>query len=93
MQGCLLNQKIHPSSLRTTDDLKKFASLVKTYLVDYAGKHVQFNVVSKAVLLDAKTHPENYNSLIVRVAGYSALWVDLDNVLQEEILARAEQTL
>jgi pyruvate-formate lyase len=42
--------------------------------------------------LDAKKRPENYRSLVVRVAGYSALWVELDSVMQDEIIARTEQT-
>ena len=93
MQGCLLNQKIHPSALKAKDDFKKFVSLIKTYLIDYGGKHIQFNVISREILLDAKAHPENYRSLVIRVAGYSALWIELDSVIQDEIIARTEQTL
>ena len=91
MQGLLLNQKLHPSVLKTQDDLKKFISLIKTYLIDYGGKHIQFNVISKETLLDAKAHPNNYKSLVVRVAGYSAFWVELDSVIQDEIISRTEQ--
>jgi formate C-acetyltransferase len=93
MQGSLLNQKIHPSALKTRDDLKKFLALIKTYLIDYGGKHIQFNVVDRETLLDAQVHPERYLDLVVRVAGYSALWVELDRVVQDEIIARTEQTL
>jgi pyruvate formate-lyase/glycerol dehydratase family glycyl radical enzyme len=92
MQGCLLNQKFHPSALKTKDDLKKFLALIKAYLIDYGGKHIQFNVISRETLLDAQAHPENYRSLVIRVAGYSALWVELDSVMQDEIIARTEQT-
>lgn len=92
MQGLLLNQKMHPTTLKTEADLKKFMNLIKTYLINYGGKHIQFNVVSKETLLEAKAHPENYRSLVVRVAGYSALWVELDSVMQDEIIARTEQT-
>jgi len=91
MQGCLLNQKLYPSTLKTRDNLKKFVALIKTYLIDYGGKHIQFNVISRETLLDAQAHPENYRSLVIRVAGYSALWVELDSVIQDEIIARTEQ--
>jgi pyruvate formate-lyase/glycerol dehydratase family glycyl radical enzyme len=93
MQGCLLNQKIHPSALKNMDDFKKFVSLIKTYLIKLEGKHIQFNIVSKETLLDARAHPEQYRTLVVRVAGYSAMWVDLDSVIQDEIIARTEQIL
>jgi pyruvate-formate lyase len=43
--------------------------------------------------LDARAHPEQYRTLVVRVAGYSAMWVDLDSVIQDEIIARTEQIL
>jgi formate C-acetyltransferase len=92
MQGSLLNQKVHPSALKTKDDLKKFLALIKTYLTDYGGKHIQFNVVDRKTLLDAQAHPERYLGLVVRVAGYSALWVELDRVVQDEIIARTEQS-
>ena len=91
LQGTLLNQKFSPSSLKTKEDLKKFVDYIKTYLIDYGGKHIQFNVVSRETLLDAQAHPENYKSLVVRVAGYSALWVELEPTLQNEIIARTEQ--
>ncbi|MDD5702645.1 MAG: pyruvate formate lyase family protein [Dehalococcoidales bacterium] len=93
MQGCLLNQKLHPSTLKSKEDLNKFVSLTKTYLINLKGKHIQFNVISKDILLDAKAHPEQYRTLVIRVAGYSALWVDLDSVIQDEIIARTEQEL
>jgi pyruvate formate-lyase/glycerol dehydratase family glycyl radical enzyme len=92
MQGLLLNQKMHPSTLKTEADLKKFITLIQTYLINYGGKHIQFNVINKETLLDAQAHPANYRSLVIRVAGYSAFWVELDSVMQDEIIARTEQT-
>jgi formate C-acetyltransferase len=92
MQGLLLNQKLHPSALKSSDAMSKFLDMVRTYLINYNGKHIQFNVISREILLDAKAHPENYRSLVIRVAGYSALWIDLDSVMQDEIIARTEQT-
>ena len=52
---------------------------------------MQFNVVSKETLLDAQKHPENYKSLVVRVAGYSALFTSLSKALQDDIISRTEQ--
>jgi formate C-acetyltransferase len=93
MQGCLLNQKLHSSALKTKADLSKFVALIKTYLNDYEGKHIQFNIVNKNILLDAQKNPDKYRGLVIRVAGYSALWVELDSIIQDEIIARTEQTL
>ena len=55
--------------------------------------HVQFNCVDKGTLLEAKAHPDKYRDLIVRVAGYSAYFIDLDNRMQDEIIKRTEQAL
>ncbi len=89
--GVLFNMKFHPSALATREDLQKLLGMIKTYFDAYGGKHIQFNVVSKATLLDAQAHPEKYRNLVVRVAGYSALWVELDRTLQDEIIARSEK--
>ena len=74
------------------EDLLKFMALIKTYLIDYGGKHIQFNIVSRETLLDAQAHPERYRNLVVRVAGYSALWSELERTIQDEIIARTEHT-
>lgn len=88
-QATLLNMKFHPSALRTTEDMKKLAFLIKTYF-NAGGKHVQFNVVNKETLLDGQTHPEKHRDLIIRVAGYSAYFVTLSKPVQNEIIARTE---
>ncbi len=88
----LLNVKLHPSALTTTEDLKKLGFLVQTY-ADMGGKWVQFNVVSNEQLLDAQEHPENYRDLIVRVAGYSAYFTDLSKGVQDDIIRRMEVTV
>jgi pyruvate-formate lyase len=85
----LLNVKLHPSSINTREDLKKLGSLIKTY-GDMGGKWIQFNVVGNEQLLDAQKHPENYRDLIVRVAGYSAYFVDLSKGVQDDIIRRME---
>jgi formate C-acetyltransferase len=86
--GTLFNMKFHPSALETKDDLEKFLAFIKTYFGTLKGKHIQFNVVDRETLLDAQKHPERHRNLIVRVAGYSALWVELDEKIQNEILTR-----
>jgi len=88
----LLNVKLHPSSLTTGDDLKKLGSLIKTY-ADMGGKWIQFNVVGNEQLLDAQRFPENYCNLVVRVAGYSAYFVDLSKGVQDDIIRRMEVSL
>ncbi|MCL4368669.1 MAG: hypothetical protein M1337_05840 [Actinobacteria bacterium] len=87
--GTLLNVKFHPSALRTKEDLAKLAVLIKTYF-GYGGKHIQFNVVDRATLLDAQLHPELHRDLMVRVAGYSALFTELQRAVQDEIIQRTE---
>jgi formate C-acetyltransferase len=88
--GTLLNQKFHPSALKGTAGLSKFVALIRSYF-DQKGMHVQFNVVTKETLLDAQQNPENYKTLVVRVAGYSALFTTLSRSLQDDIIARTEQ--
>jgi formate C-acetyltransferase len=70
--------------------LTKFVALIRSYF-DQKGMHVQFNVVTKQTLLDAQQHPENYKTLVVRVAGYSALFTTLSKSLQDDIINRTEQ--
>ena len=88
----LLNVKLHPSSLTTREDLKKLGSLIQTY-ADIGGKWIQFNVVGNEQLLEAQKSPENYRDLIVRVAGYSAYFVDLSKGVQDDIVRRNEVSI
>ncbi|MBR0524455.1 MAG: glycyl radical protein [Prevotella sp.] len=87
--GTLLNVRFVPTLLRREEDLKKFASLVRTYF-KFGGHHIQFNIVDTQTLLDAQKHPENYRDLLVRVAGYSDYFNDMTEQLQNEIIARTE---
>ncbi|HEX2965273.1 MAG TPA: pyruvate formate lyase family protein, partial [Syntrophorhabdaceae bacterium] len=89
-QATLMNVKFHPTALKTEEDMKKLAFLIKTYF-DMGGKHVQFNVVSKETLEKAKKTPEQNKDLVVRVAGYSAYFVKLTAPMQDEIISRTEQ--
>ena len=88
--GTLLNQKFHPSALAGMSGLSKFVALIRSYF-DQKGMHVQFNVVTKETLLDAQKNPEKYKTLVVRVAGYSALFTTLSRSLQDDIINRTEQ--
>ena len=88
--GTLYNQKFHPSALSGQEGLQNFVSYIRAFF-DQKGMHMQFNVVSKETLLDAQKHPENYKSLVVRVAGYSALFTTLSRSLQDDIINRTEQ--
>ena len=88
--GTLFNMKFHPSALEGTSGLESFVALIRGYF-DQKGMHMQFNVVSRETLYDAQKHPENYKNLIVRVAGYSALFTTLSKSLQDDIIERTEQ--
>ena len=88
--GTLFNMKFHPSALEGRSGLESFVALVRGYF-DQKGSHIQFNVVSRETLRDAQKHPEKYKSLVVRVAGYSALFTTLSRGLQEDIINRTEQ--
>ncbi len=88
-QATLLNMKFHPSSLESTEDLKKLSYLIKAYF-DGGGKHIQFNVVDRQTLIDAQQHPELHRDLLIRVAGYSAYFVHLTKAVQDEIILRTE---
>ena len=90
--SALLNVKLHSSTLGSTEDLKKLGMLIGTYS-DMGGKWIQFNVVGKDKLLDAQKTPENHKDLIVRVAGYSAYFVDLGKGVQDDIIRRTEVSL
>jgi formate C-acetyltransferase len=87
--GTLLNQKFTPQVLANDEGLDKLVQLVRTYF-KLDGHHIQFNVVDAATLRAAQQNPEEYRSLIVRVAGYSDYFCDLSKTLQEEIIARTE---
>lgn len=91
-QATLLNMKFHPSALKTEEDLKKLASMIRIYLTN-GGKHIQFNVVDKEVLKAAKENPKEYRELVVRIAGYSCYFVQLNEQMQDEVIARTEHQL
>ncbi|UCH11338.1 MAG: glycyl radical protein [Fidelibacterota bacterium] len=90
--GTLLNQKFLPQILESEEGLVKLGHLVRAYF-RMNGHHIQFNVVTVDTLRDAQKHPEKYRDLIVRVAGYSDYFVDLEPDLQDEIIRRTAHTV
>lgn len=89
--GTLLNQKFTPSVVQGEEGLDNLAHLVRSYF-KMDGHHIQFNIISKETLIEAQNKPEEYKNLIVRVAGYSDYFGNLDKVLQDEIIERTEQS-
>ena len=87
--GTLLNQKFTPDFFKDEKSIRKVTQLIRGYF-RMDGHHIQFNVVSADTLRDAQKHPEKYQDLIVRVAGYSDYFNDLGPELQEEIIRRTE---
>jgi len=83
----LLNQKFTPQVLESEDGMNGLVHLVRGYF-NLDGHHIQFNVVDADTLRAAQKNPEQYRSLIVRVAGYSDYFCDLSKELQDEIIAR-----
>lgn len=91
--GVLLNQKVSPAMLDEPEDRAKLLLLLRTFFDTLKGFHIQYNVVSRATLLDAQKNPDKYRDLIIRVAGYSAFFNVLSGQTQDDIIARTEQVL
>lgn len=85
--GGLLNMKFLPEFFSTETGIDKFAKFLRTF-VDLKIPHIQFNVVRREDLIAAQKNPEQYRSLTVRVAGYTAYFTELAGELQNEIIAR-----
>jgi formate C-acetyltransferase len=88
----LLNLRLAPGSLDTDEGLRHLAQLLRGFQA-VQGWHVQFNTVSSQTLLDAQRHPEKHRDLVVRVAGYSALFVSLDKATQDDIIERTVHSI
>ena len=89
--GTLLNQKFTPDVVAGEEGLAHMADLVRSYFA-MDGHHIQFNIINRATLIEAQKNPEEYKDLIVRVAGYSDFFRNLDKPLQDEIINRTEQS-
>jgi pyruvate formate-lyase/glycerol dehydratase family glycyl radical enzyme len=88
----LHNLKLTPSTLHSREGINKFLSLIRTYF-DLGGWHLQFNMIGQEALIEAQKHPEQHKDLVVRVAGYSAFFVDLSPEVQNDIIRRTEYRL
>ena len=86
-----MNMKLPPNQLKTRKGRETLLNLIKTYM-DNDGYHIQFNVLDTNILRDAQKHPEKYRDLVVRVAGFSAFFTRLHPGVQNEIIARTEQS-
>ncbi|AUX92548.1 formate C-acetyltransferase/glycerol dehydratase family glycyl radical enzyme [Mixta gaviniae] len=91
--GVLLNQKLNPATLDNESDRQKLMALLRTFFEDHKGWHIQYNIVSRETLIEAKKHPDRYRDLVVKVAGYSAFFTALSPDAQDDIIARTEHTL
>jgi formate C-acetyltransferase len=91
LNGSAFNLKFHPSALRGAEAIDNFTNLVRTYF-RLGGQQLQVDVVGADTLRAAQERPEDYQDLLVRVAGYSARFVDLSRAMQEEFIARTEQS-
>jgi formate C-acetyltransferase len=91
VNGSAFNLKFHPSALRGAEGVRNLADLTRTYF-RIGGQQLQVDVVDAETLRDAQLRPEEHQDLMVRVAGYSARFVDLSAAMQEEFIARTEQS-
>ncbi|MBQ8975019.1 MAG: formate C-acetyltransferase/glycerol dehydratase family glycyl radical enzyme, partial [Oscillospiraceae bacterium] len=92
MDGMALNLKIHPTSLRSEGGVTKLEDITKTYF-DMGGMEVQYNIVDGKTLRKAQQNPDEYRNLVVRIAGFSAYFVDMTEAMQEDIISRAEHNV
>ena len=84
--------KFHPTALNSEDGLKKLVDVMRTYFHD-GGMELQLNIISGDTLRDAQKHPENYRDLVVRVAGFSAYFVEVFKESQDDLIHRTEMGL
>ncbi len=87
--GTLLNLRFLPSLLKRDEDVEKLGKLIRTYF-SQGGHHVQFNIVDTATLIAARENPEEYKDLLVRMAGYSDYFNDMNDNLKQEVIERTE---
>ncbi|MDP3434801.1 MAG: glycyl radical protein [Bacteroidota bacterium] len=87
--GTLLNQRFLPSLLKKEEDVVKLGHLIRSYFT-LGGHHIQFNIVDTATLLAAQACPSDYKDLMVRMAGYSDYFNDMNADLQQEVIERTE---
>ena len=87
--GMALNMRMHPSVLSNDEGVGKLRDMTKVYF-ENGGLEVQYNIIDTETLRKAQTHPDEYRDLVVRIAGYSAYFIELDRDLQNDIISRNE---
>ena len=87
-----MNMKFDKRLFKNEKNIKNLGSMLEHYFTN-GGFHVQINIIDQDLLLEASSHPEDYPNLMVRVAGYSAFFVDLPKGLREEIISRTSEAL
>ena len=90
--GTLCNMKFHPTALKGEGGTQKLKSVMQTFF-NGGGMELQLNIISSDTLRDAQTHPENYKDLVVRVAGFSAYFVEVFKASQDDLIRRTEMGL
>lgn len=86
----LINMKFAPGNVAGPEGTRRLMQIIRTWC-NLKLWHVQFNIINKETLLEAQKQPEKYRDLVVRIAGYSAYFVDLSPMQQSEIIARTEE--
>ena len=92
MDGVCLNLRIHPTALSNADGLSKLRMMTQTYF-NQGGAEIQYNIVSSKTMREAQEDPQKYRDLVVRIAGYSAYFVELGFDNQEDLISRTENML
>lgn len=87
LAGTLFNLKLDPVMVKGENGRQRIHQIIKSYF-DLLGEHIQINVADAAVLRDAQNNPENHRNIMVRVAGYSAYFTELDSEVQENVILR-----
>jgi formate C-acetyltransferase len=88
--GDLINLKFNPANVAGEDGTRRLMQIIRSWS-EMKHWHVQFNIINRETLLAAQREPDKYRNLIVRIAGYSAYFVDLSPAQQAEIIARTEE--
>lgn len=90
ISGISVNLRFSPSLFDTSDKVQRFRDMIRAYFFDYNGQNLQATVVDSKTLKDAQEHPEHFQDLLVRISGYSARFVELTRMTQDEIISRTE---